>query len=67
MTGGGGGNGLLNVVPGLPFKGLLGTGEGRKRSNTSERERGLGGDNEDGGRRLAKVDFPATGGPAASS
>ncbi|GAA5946854.1 hypothetical protein JCM3765_002045 [Sporobolomyces pararoseus] len=50
------GSNLLNVVP-SPFKALLNSGEGRKRSNTSERERGLGG--TDSSRRLAKV-FPAT-------
>ena len=52
------GSNLLNVVP-SPFKGLLNSGEGRKRSNTSERERGLGGTDIGGSRRLAKV-FPAT-------
>jgi len=51
------GGGLLNVVP-SPFKGMLGSGEGRKRSNTSERERGLsgaGGGQAGDGRRVAKV------------
>ena len=55
------GGGLLSVVP-SPFKGMLGSGEGRKRSNTSERERGLssggGGGQAGDGRRVAKV-FPS--------
>lgn len=58
--GGGGDKNLLNVVP-SPFKNLLGSGEGRKRSNTSERERGIASPSSsagDGSRRLAKV-FPA--------
>ncbi|GAA5905585.1 uncharacterized protein JCM6883_005377 [Sporobolomyces salmoneus] len=58
---GGGGTNLLKVVP-SPFKNLLnsvGGGEGRKRSNTSERERGnagtAAGSLQGEGRRLAQV------------
>ncbi|GAA5939760.1 uncharacterized protein JCM15063_005278 [Sporobolomyces koalae] len=52
------GQGLLNIVP-LSFKGLLSTGEGRKRSNTSERERGLSAQDSNG-RRVARVSPHAT-------